>query len=73
MTIHFNFYNFLLLENIVKIQVEKKIKKPEENLKNQLLVPGDFSNQRKGLKSGVLATLFLTIYVELSFFYLFSQ
>jgi hypothetical protein len=52
MTIHFNFYNFLLLENVAKIQVEKKIKKLGENLKNQLLVPGDFSNQRKCLKSG---------------------
>jgi hypothetical protein len=29
------------------MQHERKIKKPGENLKNQLLVPGDFFNRRR--------------------------
>jgi hypothetical protein len=36
-----------VIQNVTKIQDEKKIKKPGENLKNQLLVPGDFLTRRK--------------------------
>ena len=45
----------VLIQNVTKIQGEKNLRnqeKPGENLKNQLLDPGDFLTRRKAQKPG---------------------